>query len=67
MQGSIPLMSSEPADYAGPAPTQIAGTSQINFKARYMPATGVDNFLYLQVKTPSGTILSNGFSIYVAH
>jgi len=63
--GFVELIFSEPADYAGPAPTQIAGTSQINFKASYMPTTGIDS-LYLQVKTPTGTIQSNGFRLYVA-
>jgi uncharacterized protein (TIGR03437 family) len=64
--GFVELIFSETVEYAGPAPTQIAGTSQINFKASYMPTTGL-NCLYLEVNAPSGTILSNGFRIYVAH
>jgi hypothetical protein len=64
--GFVDLIFSLPVDYAGTAPTQIAGTSQINFKASYMPATGLQS-LYLEVETPSGTILSNGFRVYVAH
>lgn len=64
--GVVPAMSYLPADYAGPAPTQIAGTSQINFKAGYMPTSGT-NPLYLEVNAPSGTIQSNGFRIYVGH
>ena len=63
--GLVPAMSYLPAYYAGPAPTQIAGTSQINFKASYMP-TSLDP-LYLEVNAPSGTIQSNGFRVYVAH
>jgi len=63
--GFVPAMSYLPADYAGPAPLQIAGTSQINFHASYMPATGTDS-LYVEVKTSTGTIQSNGFRIYVA-
>jgi uncharacterized protein (TIGR03437 family) len=63
--GVVPAMSWLPAEYAGPAPLQIAGTSQINFHASYMPTTGL-NSLYLEVKTPAGKIQSNGFRIYVA-
>jgi uncharacterized protein (TIGR03437 family) len=64
--GFVDLIFSVPVNYGGPAPTQIAGTSQINFKASYMPTTGLYS-LYAEVNTPSGTILSNGFRIYVAH
>ncbi|HVV43803.1 MAG TPA: hypothetical protein VHC72_01320, partial [Bryobacteraceae bacterium] len=63
--GVVPAMSYLPADYAGPAPFQISGTSQINFRASYMPATGTDS-LYLEVNAPSGRVQSNGFRIYVA-
>ncbi len=65
--GVVPAMSYLTAAYAGPAPTQIAGTSQINFRASYMSSLVGLNSLYLEVNAPSGTIQSNGFRIYVAH
>jgi len=51
--------------YAGPAPDEIAGISQINFYAS--DATLDDGLvpLYLAVQAPSGLALSNAFQIYV--
>ena len=60
-------MSYLPVAYAGPAPLQIAGTSQINFRADYMLIGGSNSGRYLEVETPSGTKQSNGFRFYVAH
>ncbi len=58
-----------PTTYAGPAPFQIAGTSQINFNVSYVglgtPAAGGPTLL-LRVQTPSGAVSSNSFRIYVA-
>jgi uncharacterized protein (TIGR03437 family) len=51
--------------YAGPAPDEIAGVSQINF---YAGDAAPDNGLvplYLAVQAPSGLVLSNAFQIYV--
>ena len=51
--------------YAGPAPDEIAGVSQINF---YAGDAAPDNGLvplYLAVQAPSGPVLSNAFQIYV--
>jgi uncharacterized protein (TIGR03437 family) len=45
--------------YAGPAPYQVAGISQINFQVESFPSYGA---IYLSV----GTVNSPGFEIYVA-
>jgi hypothetical protein len=52
------------AAYAGPAPSLIAGTSQINFNT----SDAVDVFapgLYLQIQTPAGWVNSNSFAIHL--
>jgi uncharacterized protein (TIGR03437 family) len=51
--------------YAGPAPDEIAGVSQINFYASDAVLDDGLVPLYLAVETPSGPVLSNAFQIYV--
>jgi uncharacterized protein (TIGR03437 family) len=51
--------------YAGPAPDEIAGVSQINFYAGDAVLDDGLFPLYLAVETPSGLVLSNAFQIYV--
>jgi uncharacterized protein (TIGR03437 family) len=64
--GLVPAMSYLPAEYAGPAPLQIAGTSQINFKAASLASPGASSLAYVDVNTPARMVQSNGFRIYVA-
>jgi uncharacterized protein (TIGR03437 family) len=52
-------------NYAGPAPFQIAGLSQINFSARDLVIGDGQFPLFLAVETPSGVIFSNAIQIYV--
>jgi uncharacterized protein (TIGR03437 family) len=51
--------------YAGPAPDEIAGVSQINFYASDAVLDDGLVPLYVAVQTPSGLVLSNAFQIYV--
>jgi len=51
--------------YAGPAPDEIAGVSQINFYASDAVLDDGLVPLHLAVQTPSGVVLSNAFQIYV--
>jgi uncharacterized protein (TIGR03437 family) len=51
--------------YAGPAPDEIAGVSQINFYASDAVLDDGLVPLYVAVETPSGLVLSNAFQIYV--
>jgi uncharacterized protein (TIGR03437 family) len=51
--------------YAGPAPGEIAGVSQINFYAGDEVLDDGLFPLYVAVDTPSGLALSNAFQIYV--
>jgi uncharacterized protein (TIGR03437 family) len=51
--------------YAGPAPDEIAGVSQIDFYAGDAVLDDGLVPLYLAVETPSGLVLSNAFQIYV--
>ena len=54
------------AEYAGPAPFQIAGMSQINFSAGDLVIDDGEFPLFLAVGPPSGVIFSNAIQIYVA-
>jgi uncharacterized protein (TIGR03437 family) len=51
--------------YAGPAPDEIAGVSQIDFYASDAVLDDGLVPLYVAVQTPSGPVLSNAFQIYV--
>jgi uncharacterized protein (TIGR03437 family) len=64
--GLVPAASSVPTSYAGPAPFLIAGASQINFNSNDLLSRGPGSYPYLLVQTPSGTVTSNSFRIYVA-
>jgi len=51
--------------YAGPAPSQAAGLSRIDFKASDAVLNDGLVPLYLTLQTQSGLALSNPFQIYV--
>ncbi len=56
-----------PTAYAGPAALQIAGMSRIDFNSTDAISDGpVASSLDLVVQTPSGSVDSNSFQIYVA-
>jgi uncharacterized protein (TIGR03437 family) len=63
---ACPMQITYSAEYAGPAPFQIAGMSQINFSAGDLVIGDGQFPLFLAVGAPTGVIFSNAIRIYLA-
>ena len=63
---ACPMQITYSAEYAGPAPFQIAGMSQINFSAGDLVIDDGEFPLFLAVGAPTGVIFSNAIQIYLA-